>query len=133
MDFAIRVLLANYFIYETPRVTVIHEGFRTWEQGRDLLCRYMYGIGAMLVKHLKYGHWSVLEVLFHFAWRWAFKGPMINLGNRRHSRLLRLSAFTKGFLAGALTPVDKTTGHCIYQKRDHGMPSEHGYRFSKNL
>jgi len=110
IDFSIRTLTAGYFVYETPSVTVIHQGFRTWEQGRELIHNYLYGLGAMHVKHLKCGHWSLLYYFFHLVGRWAFKHPAIDFGHLP-PRLLRLAAFARGFLAGALNPVDKTMGH----------------------
>jgi len=109
IDFTIRALLAGYFVYETPDVVVVHYGFRTWEQGQVLIHGYLYGIGAMFMKHLKCGHWGVIQVLLHLLWRWAFKHPVVDFGHRP-PRWLRLTGFVQGFLAGALHPVDKTTG-----------------------
>lgn len=109
-DFAIRALLAGYSIYETPRVRVTHHGFRTWEQGRPLIQGYMFGLGAMLVKHIKWGRWSVIHVIRQLAWRWAFGRPVVDLG-QRPPRFLRLRSFVQGFVAGANTTVDKATGH----------------------
>jgi GT2 family glycosyltransferase len=110
IDFSIRTLIAGYFVYETPSVTVVHQGFRTWEQGRELIHNYLYGLGAMHVKHLKCGHWSLLYYLFRLVGRWAFRHPAIDFGHLP-PRLLRLAAFARGFLAGALNRVDKTMGH----------------------
>ena len=109
-DFAVRTLQAGYFVYETPRVAVTHRGFRTWEQGGLLIQGYLFGIGAMLVKHLKCGRWSVVQVLLQLARRWAFGRPVVDLGDRPH-RFLRLKAFVRGFVAGATTSVNKATGH----------------------
>jgi GT2 family glycosyltransferase len=111
-DFTIRALLADYFVYKTPKVKVIHHGFRTYEEGQSLIQGYLYGIGAMFVKHFKCGHWTVIQVLLHLAWRWAFGHPVVDLGHRP-SRWLRLKAFLCGFLAGLVNPVDKRTGHFV--------------------
>lgn len=111
-DFAVRTLQAGYFIYETPRVAVTHRGFRTWEQGGLLIQGYLFGIGAMLVKHLKCGRWSVAQVLLQLARRWAFGRPVVDLGDRP-PRFLRLKSFAQGFVAGATTSVNKTTGHYV--------------------
>jgi GT2 family glycosyltransferase len=112
IDFTIRALLAGYFVYETPKVEVLHHGFRTWEQGQVLIQGYLYGIGAMFMKHLKCGHWGVVYVLLHLAWRWAFQHPVVDFGHRP-PRKLRLSAFFQGLIAGALHPVDKNRGHYL--------------------
>lgn len=111
-DFTIRTLLAGYFVYETPNVRVFHQGFRTWEQGRNLIRGYLYGIGAVFAKHFKCGHWSVIQVLIHLMWRWAFGHPVVEFGHFP-SRWLRLIAFIKGFLDGAINPVDRNTSHFV--------------------
>jgi len=68
----------------------------------------------MFVKHLKCGHWSIIHVLIHLAWRWAFKHPIVDFGHRP-SRWLRLNAFVRGFLIGLQCPVNKTLGHYLEQ------------------
>lgn len=114
-DFTVRTLLSSHFVHETPKVMVVHHGFRTWKQGRNLIYGYLYGIGAMMAKHLKCGHWPVIHFLLHLAWRWAFGAPIVDFGHQP-SRGLRLVAFVQGFLAGAFTPVDRATGHFVKPK-----------------
>jgi glycosyltransferase involved in cell wall biosynthesis len=115
-DLTIRALLAGYFVYETPHWAVVHQGLYLWEQSRTLIHGYLYGIGAMFAKHLKCRHWSVIQVLLHLAWRWAFEHPVVDFGYRP-SRWLRLAAFVQGFAAGTVTPVDRTICHYIYWKK----------------
>lgn len=114
-DLTIRALLAGYFVYETPHVAVVHHGFYTWEQSRTLIHGYLYGIGAMFAKHLKCRHWSVIQLLLHLAWRWAFEHPVVDFGHRP-SRGLRLKAFIQGFWAGVTTSVNRRTGHYVHRK-----------------
>lgn len=109
IDLTIRALIAGYYVYETPNVSVIHHGFRTWEQSRSIIQGYLYGIGAMFAKHLKCGHWSIIQVLLHLAWRWAFEHPVVDFGHRP-PRWLRLAAFVQGFADGAAVPVERATG-----------------------
>ncbi len=109
-DLAIRSLLAGYFVYESPDVYVIHHGFRTRADGRVLIGGYMRGLGAMLAKHVKCGHWSVLRVMVQLASRWAFSRPVVDLG-RRPPRLHRLACFMNGFVSGLSIPVDRSSGH----------------------
>ena len=113
-DFTIRALLSGYFVYETPNVTVIHHGFRTWKQGLTLMDGYWKGTGAMFAKHFKSRHWPIVLLLLRLAWRWVFGHPRVNLGSHP-PRWLRLRAFLCGFLAGLMNPVDRSKGHFVYR------------------
>jgi glycosyltransferase involved in cell wall biosynthesis len=111
-DFGLRALEAGYALRHSPQWTVVHHGFRRWPDGRALIHDYWYGTGAVVAKPLKSGDWSAWRFASHLAWRWAFgRSPVAaSLGVSAH-RWLRLTAFLKGLAAGALTPVDRATGH----------------------
>ena len=111
-DFVMRALLAGYEVCETPEVTVVHHGFRTWAEGRDLIGGYLFGIGAMMAKHVRCGHWSVRHVLGALAYRWAFDKPVVEFGFKP-GRSLRMSRFSRGFLAGSFAPIDRRTSQFI--------------------
>ena len=101
LDFTVRALLSGYAAYAAPAVRVVHYGFRNWASGQALVWGYLYGIGAMFGKLLRAGHWSVLALMWHLAWRWAFDRPVVDLGHNP-PRMLRLNAFCRGFIAGGL-------------------------------
>ena len=109
-DFAIRALMAGYRICETPKVSVVHHGFRTWKEGRRLISGYLFGIGATIGKHVRCGNWSIFHVVRALALRWAFGGPVVNFGFTP-SRFVRLSGFARGFGHGFVTPVDRASAH----------------------
>lgn len=111
-DLAIRALLSGYEIRETPDVQVVHHGFRTWSEGNHLIGGYLYGIGAMLAKHIRCGHWSVLHVVRALARRWMFERPVVEFGFTP-PRSLRLSGFARGFSAGLVAPVDRQSAKFI--------------------
>lgn len=121
LDFAVRVLLGGYAVFETPNAQVVHNGFRTWASGNVLIRTYLYGIGAMFAKLLKLGHFSVLALMWCLAWRWAFQKPIVDLG-RRPPRLLRIDAFARGFFSGLVFPVDRRKGQ--YMARNGYYPEE---------
>lgn len=106
MDFAIRALLAGFWVHATPHVEVTHHGFRSWEEGRELIQGYLYGIGAMIGKHLKCGQWGVLCYMAHLLWRWAIAGPVVDFGHRP-PRWLRLRSFVRGAAAGLACAVER--------------------------
>ena len=101
LDFTVRALLNGYAAYVAPAARVVHYGFRSWASGQSLIWGYLYGIGAMFGKLLRAGHWSVLALMWHLAWRWAFEKPVVDLGHKP-PRMLRLNAFCRGFIAGGL-------------------------------
>lgn len=108
-DFTIRALLRGYFVLETPELWVIHHGFRSAAETRDLVRRYWYGTGALFAKHLKCGQMAVFRDLPRLALRWIRGGHSqigASLGGRTH-HVLRLRVFLQGFLAGLRTPVEK--------------------------
>jgi GT2 family glycosyltransferase len=117
VDFAIRALLAGYFLYETPRVRLIHHGFRTKDQASGLIRGYWYGAGAAMAKPLKIRPTSIAALLCKMAWRWAVSRSRVasSLGDHPY-RWLRMAAFIRGFAAGVILPVDGTTGHYVRQE-----------------
>ena len=108
-DLALRVLLAGHHVRETPDVWVAHHGFRTWQQRPAMLQNYLYGLGAMCGKHLRSGHRHVGRLMIAYAFRWAFGGPVVEIGPRP-PRLLRLKAFLAGTARGVLTRCDRVPG-----------------------
>jgi len=110
-DFAMRVLRAGYALYETPRVSVTHFGFRTWETSAALAHTYWLGTGAVFAKHLRCRHWAVIPLLMRIARRWLVGHSRVAAGLPRSRKLDRLFAFGAGFCAGMRTPLDYATQH----------------------
>jgi len=107
-DLTIRALLARIPVYETPRIRVLHHGFRPWTEANRLIHGYLFGIGAMFGKHCRCGNWTVGVVMLQLLRRWAFGKPVVEFGHFP-SRWLRLNAFLKGFAAGATQPVNRSS------------------------
>jgi len=117
VDLTLRGLIAGHFVYETPRITILHHGFRNWDQGKRLMYRYWYGTGATFAKHLKCYHWSILSLLARLGWRWAFGISQVAAGFGKNShRWFRLASFIRGFATGTITPIDKSI--CHYLKKE---------------
>ncbi|MEI7769921.1 MAG: glycosyltransferase [Chloroflexales bacterium] len=60
-DFTLRALVAGYQIYRTNTVSVLHYGFRTYEQGRKLTRNDMFSLGGIYGRLLRRGHWFALR------------------------------------------------------------------------
>lgn len=106
-DIAMRTLLADWWLYETSQTAVIHDGFRTWEEGKAMTRRNWTGIGAAYAKPIKAGRWSAGIVVAYEVFGMALLKPL--------SRLLRLQRpqgirsfgfFWRGFVSGMRHPVD---------------------------
>jgi glycosyltransferase involved in cell wall biosynthesis len=106
-DVTVRALLAGYAVFETPDVRVVHHGFRNWSDGERLVARYLFGTGAVVAKHVKCGHLSILGVLVPLATQWARGRSAVSVG--RAYRWLKLRAFARGLIAGTRAPVRRSS------------------------
>jgi GT2 family glycosyltransferase len=130
-DFAIRALLQGHAVMETPEASVTHHGFRTWRQGRRLIQDHMYGLGAMYSKHLRCGNWPVLGIMSAMGRRWAFGRPAVDFGHLP-PRMLRLTAFIRGFGRGLVTAVDRRRMLFVQPARRIGELDETGRIWGKD-
>ena len=109
-DLVVRALALGYGVYETDAVAVLHSGFRTWAEGRNLARRDFFAIGAAYAKPLKCGHWRFLVVPAYELGRHALWPPLADLLQLRRPRgVARIGAFFRGFIQGWRTPVDPRT------------------------
>ena len=106
-DIAVRALLNNWWIYETAQVTVTHDGFRTWKQGKELSQRNWIGIGAAYSKPIKCRKWKFLIVVLYEAFAVALWAPLSLIWRfKKPVGLRRFFYFWKGFFQGMRAPID---------------------------
>lgn len=109
-DFAARCLLAGFYLYETQGSAVIHYGFRTWAEGRQLTRDAFLGIGAAYIKPLKCGKFSVIPLLAYEFWTYAlYPSLRATLTLRKPLNWQRVLCFLRGATRGLLAPVDRKT------------------------
>jgi hypothetical protein len=114
-DLVVRALLANRPVCTTDRTSVIHLGFRTWQEGKALGKRDFVGIGAACAKPILAGHWSFLPMAMHEGLVESFLSPLSDVLRLRRPRGLgRTLYFWRGFLGGALTRLDRE--HLVYAR-----------------
>ena len=108
VDLVLRLLLAGHHVVHDPRTTVVHHGFRTFDQARTLVRGYMLGTAACHAKLLKLRHPSVLGPFGRALWG-SFVPPTVSaLRERRFPPVLgRLTATARGLSAGLRTPTDR--------------------------
>ena len=107
-DIAVRALLKGYHIFETDRVAVLHAGFRTYQEGRELSRRNWLGIGAAYSKPLKCGYWRfwiIPAYEFFGVALWPVLRALLTLKKPRG--VTGVVAFWQGFVQGWRTPVEK--------------------------
>ncbi len=122
-DLVIHALHQGHQVCETPSVSVVHNGFRTWAEGNGLIARYWYGTGAMYGKHLKLYPVSTFVTLVLLVWRWAFGSSRVadSLGSNTR-KIARLNAFASGFCKGLWLKINRETGH--FKERTADLISE---------
>lgn len=109
-DVALRALLAGWHIFETDEVTVVHDGFRTWAEGKELTKRDWYGIGAAYAKPIKAGRLDASVVVLYEGVARAILHPWSPVLRLKPPHGLKRGAyFWWGFVAGLRTPVEKST------------------------
>lgn len=117
-DMAVRTLIHGGWIFETCRTHVIHDGFRTWEQGKELGKRNWTGIGAAYAKPLRCGQWHFLIVFLYESMVVAILKPLSRLLRlKKPQGLHSIAYFLKGVYKGSKVPIDCQTG--LYRPVDN--------------
>jgi glycosyltransferase involved in cell wall biosynthesis len=109
-DISMRALLKGWSVYETPELAVVHDGFRSFADGRQHATRDWIALGAVCAKPLRAGHLRALVVPVWFFTMHALMPPIADAIRLKKPRgLSRITAFAKGFAAGLRTRVDPET------------------------
>jgi glycosyltransferase involved in cell wall biosynthesis len=109
-DIALRALLSGKHVYETAELSIVHDGFRTFDEGREHARRDWIALGAVCAKPLRAGRFEALIValwLFSTKAMWPPISDLLHL--RRPRGVGRITAFLHGFGVGLMTPVDRMT------------------------
>jgi len=107
-DVALRVLLHEYQIYRTNQVSVLHYGFRTHEQGRNLIRRYTFGTAAAYGKLFRCGYWRLVPVFLFEIWKTLLKPTAKHLLRLRKPPVLgRAMSLIQGFSQGWRARIDR--------------------------
>lgn len=107
-DIAARALIKGWHVYETTEAAVLHDGFRTWDEGKALTERDWFALGAAWAKVLKSGHGQILSFFVHDAFLAGFLRPLKSVFRLKRPRLIRCQYyFWRGFLKALQTPVDR--------------------------
>jgi GT2 family glycosyltransferase len=109
-DISIRALLSGWHIYETPDIAIVHDGFRTFEQGKAHAVRDWVALGAVCAKPLRAGHLGAIVIPVWLLPTRLLLPPILDLLRLRKPRgLARIVGFFRGFAEGMATGVDPET------------------------
>lgn len=109
-DLAIRALLSGRHVFETAELSIVHDGFRTFEEGRAHARRDWLALGAVCAKPLRAGHLRAAIVpiwLFSTKALWPPLADALTL--RKPRGIGRIVAFVQGFGQGLVSPVERKT------------------------
>lgn len=116
-DISMRALLSGKHVYETAELSIVHDGFRTFEEGRQHARRDWIALGAVCAKPLRAKHFSAAIVPVWLFSTKALWPPLADLAKLRRPRgITRITAFLQGFAQGLQTPVDLQT--LRFRKKD---------------
>jgi glycosyltransferase involved in cell wall biosynthesis len=109
-DIAMRALLTGHHVFETAELAIVHDGFRTFQEGRAHARRDWIALGAVCAKPLRALHLRAAVVpLWLFSTR-AVWPPIADVLHLRKPRgLMRIAAFVEGFGRGLSIAVDPAT------------------------
>lgn len=100
-DLVVRVMRSGLGVLESPRVTVVHHGFRRWEEGRKLIEGYAYGTAYVVGYRVGWRPVEMGQCLWRF-WR-SYRGNRSNIvQSAREAGEKRLLSFGKGLAAGLI-------------------------------
>jgi GT2 family glycosyltransferase len=109
-DLSIRALLKGRQIFETAELAILHDGFRSFQDGRVHARRDWLALGAVCAKPIRAGHLRAAVVPLWFFPTKALWPPLKDLLHLRKPRgAVRVVAFLEGFSAGLRLRVDPKT------------------------
>ncbi len=112
-DICMRALLSGAHVYETAgSCSILHDGFRTFAEGRQHARRDWIALGAVCAKPLRAGHFRAAVVpVWLFSTRAVFP-PIVDLLHFSEAAWRRAKSwlsYTRRFAAGLGTEVDRAT------------------------
>lgn len=106
-DLAVRLLIARHHVYETDAVAVVHDGFRSFAEGRDLAKRNWTQVGLSYVKPLRGRHLPAVVLVAYEGLVLSLLRPLVmTVLTRRRQGIRNFLYFWSGFRRGLRLPLD---------------------------
>lgn len=110
-DFALRAVAKGYYVLEYPEFSVLHYGLRSKEEMRNTTYRNSFGVGAVLVKLLRSGHFSFLPVFMSETFNRLRIVSWQVLRRKKPYHFVMLKGFADGVLKGLKVPLNRKSGN----------------------
>jgi GT2 family glycosyltransferase len=114
-DITYRTLRAGSFVLDDPALSVLHDGFRSWDEGQIQMRRVGIGIGATWMKHLRLLDIAILPTLILDGLRCVNWSRLLSVQKR--SRFATLLYYCRGLRERFKYPIDR--GLRVY--RDYNL------------
>jgi GT2 family glycosyltransferase len=108
-DLSARALLRGYHVCLTDETSIVHYGFRTWEEGKQLTRRDCRAAGAVSGKLFRSGHIAMICAPVQVLWQFILLMWNDVKRFRRPRGAARITFFVRGFLQGLRAPIDRAT------------------------
>jgi glycosyltransferase involved in cell wall biosynthesis len=110
LDFTLRALVANYQICRINHVSVVHHGFRTFQENRGLIRDAMYSAGAVYGRLIRRGQWRAIPYYVAMFMAMVITPIMESLQRLRVPRVLgRAIWLIRGLVEGLCIPPHEPT------------------------
>jgi GT2 family glycosyltransferase len=112
LEFCLQLLAAGAQVFRTTATNVIHHGFRTHAQSRQLLRNNLFGAGAVYGQLLRQGHWLGLRCWLVAFTMLVLRPALAYLARMQPPRVLgRAQSLLRGLVLGLLArPVLRGAG-----------------------
>jgi GT2 family glycosyltransferase len=108
-DLSERALLRGFAVCLTNDTCVVHHGFRTWEEGRQMVRRDCRAAGAVAGKLFRSGHRAMVFAPVRILWLFTLLLWEDAKRFRRPRGMGRIMSFLRGFMQGLRAPIDRAT------------------------
>jgi hypothetical protein len=110
LDFTLRALVANYQVCRINHISVVHHGFRTYQETRRLMRDAMYSAGAVYGCLLRSGQWRAIPYYVAMLIAMVIPPTMESLQQLRVPPVLgRAIWLVRGLVEGLCLPPRKPT------------------------
>ena len=109
-DLMWRALSRGWSVHHTNHTSVLHDGFRSYNDLRDLVKRDLWGAGGSMAKFLQARIWGIVPVIWNITRKLGIDGPIEDVRAMRRPRGFKRPYWLGDAIAhGLRIPIDMNT------------------------